>query len=328
MADDRVEQEEILKNVSGLDLFVEERYAGLRLDQYLSLNLANISRSLITTSIRKKNILVDGVSKKNSYRIKSGEQITGTVESDPEPVLLPEKIDFKVIYEDDWLLLLSKPPGLVVHPGSGNPSGTLVNGLLYYYKGIESVGESLRPGIVHRLDKDTSGLMVVAKRAGMHSSMVDLFKEHRLEKDYLALVYGVVQEDQGRIVTSIGRHPVQRQKMSVVEIGGKHAATNWQKIATLVGDGGHYSLLKVNIETGRTHQIRVHMAHMGFPVAGDEVYGRTRGKVRFPRQMLHSWRLSFLHPISGKKICGKAELWQDFREVLIDLGGADLMEKL
>lgn len=190
---------------------------------------------------------------------------------------------------------------------------------------IENVGDSLRPGIVHRLDKDTSGIMVVAKTEQCHREMVDIFKDHRLEKEYLAVVSGVPRETEGRIVTSIGRHPIQRQKMAVREIGGKHAATNWKLLASL--DDG-CSLLKVVIETGRTHQIRVHMAHMGNPVAGDALYGRaSRGRI-FPRQMLHAWRLSFTHPINSSEVDLTAPLWPDFKDSLVELGGDDILAKL
>lgn len=303
--------------VSEIKIDVEDKLSGMRLDRFLALKYPEISRSLITVSIRNKSLLVDGSPRKSSYRLKPGDQVSGCIAVPGEINIHPERIDLQILYEDAYLLLLSKPPGLVVHPGCGNPGGTLVNGLLYHCKNIEGVGENIRPGIVHRLDKDTSGIMVVAKTDLVHKEMVDIFKEHRLEKEYLALICGVPQEKSGRIVTSIGRHPVRRQKMAVRVNNGKHAVTNWEVVETCK----NYSLLKINIETGRTHQIRVHMAHLGFPVAGDTLYGRTkRDSPSFPRQMLHAWRLAFTHPGSGKCIDLKAELWPDFRDVLINMG--------
>lgn len=306
---------------SQFQIIVQEKLVGMRLDQFLSLELPEVSRSTISASIRKKTISVNGTAKKSSYRLKNGETVTGKIETEPEVLLTPEKIDFKVIYEDEWLLLLSKPPGLVVHPGSGNPSGTLVNGLLYYYNEIKNVGDTLnRPGIVHRLDKDTSGMMVVAKRDEAHKRLVEMFKNHELKKEYYTLVCGVPKHLNGRIVTSIGRHPIQRQKMAVREIGGKHAATNWEMVRTF---NNQYSLLKIHIETGRTHQIRVHMAHLGFPVAGDVLYGRSKAIDKFPRQMLHAWRLAFNHPMTGRPMSVKAELWPDFEATMSAIDGEE-----
>lgn len=200
-----------------------------------------------------------------------------------------------------------------MHPGSGNPSGTLVNGLLHHCLGISGVGDEMRPGIVHRLDKDTSGIMVVAKTDPCHRFLVQAFKDRNVEKEYLALLSGVLDQKKGRIVAPLGRHPVNRQKMAISERRGRYAASSWQVLEEY--DAG-YSLVKVRIETGRTHQIRVHMASLGHPVAGDIVYGRGRHKQNFPRQMLHAHTLSLLHPITGNKLTFSAPLWQDFLEVV------------
>ncbi len=299
--------------VPEIKFVVENEHLGLRLDQFLSLQYPAMSRNLISTSIRRGLVLVGGCVKKNSYRLKAGDEISGVIELPEEIQLQAERIEFSIIFEDDSLLLISKPPGLVVHPGSGNSRGTLVNGLLYHCKTIAEVGDSVRPGIVHRLDKDTSGIMVIAKSSSMHRALVDDFKNHAIEKEYLALVHGIPKKTCGRIVASIGRHPVQRQKMSVREVGGKHAATNWEVIETF---NDRFSLLKVRIETGRTHQIRVHMAHLGFPVAGDLTYGRGKPSDSFPRQMLHAWRLRFKHPVTKAVFDWKADLWPDFHGVL------------
>ncbi|TKB09023.1 RluA family pseudouridine synthase [Desulforhopalus sp. IMCC35007] len=299
-----------------LTFHVDEKHVGVRLDQFLALQVLGLSRSQISDAIREKNIIVNGTPRKNSYRLKLGEFISGVVEHDKPIEVCGEHIEFTVLYEDQWLLFLSKPPGLVVHPGSGNHAGTLVNGLVHYCEGIAAVGDAARPGIVHRLDKDTSGVMVVAKTEAVHRDLINLFKEHQLEKEYLCLVQGVPKESSGRIVAAIGRHHINRQKMAVKDIGGKHAATNWDLVERY--DGG-LSLLQVNIETGRTHQIRVHMAHLGYPVAGDCVYGTGKTQRKFPRQMLHASRLSFNHPVTGKKLDIIAPLWNDFVAVLDQL---------
>lgn len=296
---------------------IDAGMTGMRLDQCLSFYLPSVSRAMVISSIRKGLILVDGVHRKSSYRLKSDEILQGIVESKAAIDVLPEKIDFPILYEDDSLLLIAKPPGLVVHPGSGNENGTLVNGLLHHCQMIADVGDSLRPGIVHRLDKDTSGIMVVAKTESVHRSLVDCFKNRRLEKEYLALLHGVPKEKSGRIVASIGRHPVQRQKMAIRPTGGKHAASRWEVLQSF---DNRYSLVKVVIETGRTHQIRVHMAHLGCPVAGDRVYGSGRDNSDFPRQLLHASRLAFHHPDTAVFLDETAVLWPDFQAILKSLG--------
>jgi len=296
---------------------IDTRLTGMRLDQFLAQYLPTVSRSLITSSIKKGLILVDGVHRKSSYRLKEDETLHGIIEGRTSIDVHPEAIDFPVLFEDDFLLLLSKPPGIVVHPGSGNHSGTLVNGLVHYCRSIAGVGDTLRPGIVHRLDKDTSGIMVVAKTENVHRALVDCFKNHRLKKEYLALVHGLLKEKTGRLVAAIGRHPVHRQKMAIRQNGGRHAVSCWEVLEEF---DGKYSLVKVNIETGRTHQIRVHLAHLGCPVVGDKLYGGGRDNRHFPRQLLHAARLVFQHPVTQANIDGKADLWPDFFEVLKGLG--------
>lgn len=191
-----------------------------------------------------------------------------------------------------------------------------MNGLLHHCHSLAEVGDKVRPGIVHRLDKDTSGVMVVAKNNMVHQALVEIFKEHKLQKEYLALVHGIPRPAEGRIVASIGRHPVQRQKMAIREVGGKYAASSWELLSSYTN---HSSLMRVVIETGRTHQIRVHMAHLGHPVAGDQVYGKNRDNERYGRQMLHASRLCFTHPVTGRKIDQTARLWPDFEAVLQEM---------
>lgn len=301
---------------SQLAFLIDEKHVGVRLDQYLALQLPELSRSQISGSIREKTILVNGLSRKNSYRLKREDAISGAIKEEKPIVVQAEKIEFSILFEDDWLMFISKPPGLVVHPGAGNHTGTLVNGLVYHYANIATVGDSVRPGIVHRLDKDTSGVMVVAKTDAVHRGLVNCFKEHLLEKEYLTLVQGIPKEYSGRVVGAIGRHHIHRQKMAVKDFGGKHAATNWELLECYVGG---LSLLRVRIETGRTHQIRVHMAHLGLPVAGDTVYGGGKSKVHYPRQMLHASRLILEHPVTGRKMDVKAPLWGDFQSIIDEL---------
>ncbi|PID75659.1 MAG: ribosomal large subunit pseudouridine synthase D [Deltaproteobacteria bacterium] len=299
---------------------VERRHAGLRFDKFVAFQLPSLSRSQICLAIENKTLTVDGHPKKNSYRLKAGETVSGFVAEEKPLSVCAEQIDFSILFEDQWLLFISKPPGLVVHPGPGNPKGTLVNGLVWYCASLSEVGDSIRPGLVHRLDKDTSGVMVVAKTNSVHRHLVEIFKNHRLHKEYLALVHGIPQERQGRVVGSIGRHPVHRQKMAVTASGGKYAVTNWQQLNVLADT---FSTMRVVIETGRTHQIRVHLAHIGFPVAGDDLYGGSKDNSIFPRQMLHASRLAFEHPITGESLDVGAPVWPDMQQVLDRLKRAD-----
>lgn len=300
--------------------FVSHDQAGCRLDHFLVRVVPGVSRASLAVAVRFGAILVDGVQRKNSYVLKGGESVTGSLLPALPQDLQPEEVDFQVVFEDSSLLVLSKPPGLVVHPGGGHWDGTLVNGLLFHCQEIAEVGgDAVRPGLVHRLDKDTSGLMVVAKTDGVHRVLVDAFKNREVEKEYVALLHGLLQKKKGRVVAPIGRHPVHRQKMAVCE-DGRFAATSWELIREF---SAGLSLVRVHIETGRTHQIRVHMASLGHPVAGDVVYGGGRKDLRFPRQMLHSSRLSFVHPITHDRLDFESSLWPDFSSVLDRLTADD-----
>ena len=295
------------------NFYVQAGEAGCRLDHFLVRAVPEASRSVVAESVRVGLIKVDNLARKNSYCLKAGECVAGSLFVAPAMNLLPEQIPFEILFEDSYLLVLSKPPGLVVHPGSGNQTGTLVNGLLYHCQAIAGVGDdAVRPGIVHRLDKETSGLMVVAKEEGAHRKLVDAFKARKVDKSYLALLHGIPEQKSGRIVAAIGRHPVHRQKMAIRE-DGRYAATNWQVLQEF---SSGFCLVRLQIETGRTHQIRVHMASLGHPVAGDSVYGGVRGKRTFPRQLLHSSQLSFLHPVTEVPLVFSAPLWSDFSLIL------------
>lgn len=301
---------------NSFQITIEAAVAGIRLDQFLALINPSLSRSVFSGSIRNGHIFVDAVCRKASYRLKEGEIVSGVIEQQEILNVNPQPIDFSILFEDEFLLVISKPPGLVVHPGSGNPQGTLVNGLVHYCQSIAEVGDCLRPGIVHRLDKDTSGIMLVAKQDFVHRKLVEDFKNRRITKEYLAILHGILKEKSGRMVASIGRHPVHRQKMTVKEIGGRYAVSNWQVLQEFPPK---FSLVKLVIETGRTHQIRVHMANIGCPVAGDGVYGGNRDNSAFPRQLLHASRLVFHHPVTGQLSDHGADLWPDFAYCLEEL---------
>jgi 23S rRNA pseudouridine1911/1915/1917 synthase len=310
---------------NSFEVAIDAGLAGVRLDQFLTLIIPAISRSALANSIRKGRICVDAVCRKSSYRLKEGEIVSGDIEKQEAIEVMPQSIDLSIIFEDEFLLLLSKPPGLVVHPGNGNSHGTLVNGLVHYCRSIAEVGDSLRPGIVHRLDKDTSGIMLVAKQDFVHRQLVDDFKNRRLTKEYLALIHGVLKEKSGRLVASVGRHPMHRQKMAVIVNGGRHAVSNWQVLQEF---SNRFSLVKIVIETGRTHQIRVHMAYIGCPVVGDRVYGAHRDNSAFQRQLLHASRLIFHHPVTGQRMDHTANLWPDFANVIHSFGGGQALEEV
>jgi len=302
---------------AAVDLIVLQEHSGSRFDHFLVQFIPGTSRSQLVQSIREGLLRVDGEIKKSSYKLKSGERVSGSLFVAIAPSLHPQKISFEILYEDESLLFISKPPDLVVHPGQGNPDGTLVNGLLYHCQEIAKVGDNVRPGIVHRLDKDTSGVMVVAKSGSAHRILSEAFKAREMDKEYLCLVRGILKEKQGRVVSHIARHPVKRQKMAVCdESHGRYAASSWQVLEEYVSG---WSLLRVKIETGRTHQIRVHMSYLGYPVAGDTMYGRARQKMKFPRQMLHAHCLKLTHPVSTKVLSFTAPLWPDFQQKIDEL---------
>lgn len=292
---------------------------GQRLDQYLVQHgraIGDFSRSMFQDLIAKQRVLVDGKVRKNDYRVRAGEIIAIAV---PPPVLsalVPEPIDFTIIHEDEHLLVLGKPPGLVVHPACGNLTGTLVHGLLHHCTDLSGINGHVRPGIVHRLDKDTSGVMVVAKNDLAHHSLAAQFKDKRARKIYHAILDGVPSGRGGRICTSIGRHPVNRKKMAILQGRGKEAITNWQLLTDF---DRAFSWVEIEIETGRTHQIRVHMASLGVPVAGDQVYGRSNPRYQalgISRQCLHASQLSFLHPATDELVTYTAPLPLDMQQVL------------
>ena len=279
-----------------------------RIDVFLSSQVKEFTRSRIQSLIREGHVKVNELPPKTSYRIRTGDIISLSIPPVESYFLQPEPVEFSLVHEDSSIIVLNKPPGLVIHPAPGHTRGTLVHGLLTHCRDLSGIGGVLRPGIVHRLDKDTSGLMVVAKNDSAHHFLGKQFKEGRIHKKYLALVHGVISGNKGEIDLPIGRHPKRRKEMAVTSSGGKTAITLWRKKEEI---GDRFTLLEVTLKTGRTHQIRVHFSHLGHPIVGDKVYGyRKRGRgghyrslveitSQINRQMLHSEYLGLIHPASG-----------------------------
>lgn len=285
---------------------------GSRLDLALKKVLPAISRSRVQQLIDGGHVLVNGGEAKASYRVRTGDEISVVI-PEPQPLrVVAEDLPLDIIYEDGDLLVLNKPVGMTVHPAPSHFRGTLVNAVLAHCHDLSGIGGYLRPGIVHRLDKDTSGLILVAKNDLTHLRLAKAIKEREVKRFYLALVHGVPVPRQGRIDAPIGRHPVRRKEMAVTPINSRPAITNYQVLEEFPG----YSLIEARLETGRTHQIRVHMAYIGHPVVGDLVYGRRKGNLGLQTQALHAARLVFRHPISGEVMDFRAPLPEAFQETL------------
>jgi 23S rRNA pseudouridine1911/1915/1917 synthase len=288
---------------------ITKEQTGGRLDQFLSAEIAHLSRARIQGLIKSGNILLNHAATKPGMKIKPGD-IISVDEPPPQPVeTLAEEIPLDVLHEDDDLIVLNKPAGLVVHPAVGNWSHTLVNALLHHCPSLSGIGGVQRPGIVHRLDKETSGCIVVAKNDLAHQNLSAQFAGRKVLKVYLALVAGSLKKTSGTIETSIGRHPVHRKKMAIVEgTRGRNAKTDYRVVQQL----GSASLVECTLHTGRTHQIRVHLKHLGHPLLGDKLYGGAKGADAFPRQMLHAWKLGFFHPRNSRWMEFQSSLPEDF----------------
>ena len=295
-----------------------------RIDLFISSNFKEITRSRIQSLIKEGNVKVNNTTVRTSYRLKAGDDIELSIPPSSPYLLDPEPLDLSIVYEDSSIIVLDKPPGLVIHPAPGHQSGTLVHGLLHHCGDLSGIGGVLRPGIVHRLDKDTSGLLVVAKNDSAHNFLSSQFKNSKINKKYIALVHGIPGNSEGEIDLPISRHPVKRKEMAVSS-KGKNAATRW-KIQETLGD--RFALLSIIIKTGRTHQIRVHMSHIGHPVVGDPVYGFKstwwRKNTNYSkeilgsiyRQMLHSEYLGFLHPDTKEYIEFSSPVPEDMSRVI------------
>ncbi|MCP4667144.1 MAG: RluA family pseudouridine synthase [Deltaproteobacteria bacterium] len=305
----------------------------MRLDFFLSARAMGLSRSRIQALIKDGEVKVNDLPTKPGYRLKAGDSIALTIPPPVSRALEPEAVDFDIVHEDDSLIVLDKPAGLVVHPAPGHDVGTLVHGLLRHCPELSGIGGELRPGIVHRLDKDTSGLMVVAKDDHAHTFLAGQFKAGKVTKEYMALVHGKVKGKEGTIDLPLARHPKKRKEMAVIHAGGRRALTFWKKIHEFQTG---LTLLSVIPRTGRTHQIRVHLSHIGHPVAGDPVYGygrrwrqrqahRKKGILPpLKRQMLHAIRLGFVHPGRKTYLEFETPLPGDMDQLVGDLKQLDL----
>ena len=310
--------------VEEFEFIVRDSDSGKRLDTFVTQQNLSLSRSRVKSLINAELILANDTCAKAGFRIREGDLVKVSI---PEPTssdLCPENIPLDIIYEDNFIILINKPAGLVVHPASGNYSGTLVNALLHYSQDLSGIGGVIRPGIVHRIDKNTSGVLVVAKNDFAHQSLSSQFKEHSITRKYIGLVYGTLKNETGTVTSIIGRHPVDRKKMSTKARRGKAAVTHWRVIEQF----DEIALLEISLETGRTHQIRVHLADIQRPVIGDPVYcskkrlmtikdDRLRNRLRsLNRQALHAGLLGFVHPKIGEYVEFTAPLPDDMKEVL------------
>lgn len=290
---------------------------GIRIDKFISCSNIGLSRSSAANLIENKAVLVNREPIDKKYKIKIGDEITVKV---PEPVpyrAKAEDIPLDILYEDEYLLVVNKPKKMVVHPAAGNYEGTLVNALLFHCgDSLSGINGVLRPGIVHRIDKDTSGLLIVAKNDYAHASLALQIKEHSFTREYQAVVYGNIKEESGVVNAPIGRNPADRKKMCVTSKNSKNAVTHYSVIARYKG----YTHIKCVLETGRTHQIRVHMAYIGHPVSGDRVYGVKNEKVNFEGQCLHAGKIGFVHPKSGEYMEFTSPLPEYFSNYLEKLG--------
>ena len=295
-------------------LFVAEENCK-RLDVFLSDQTEDFSRSRLKKLIEDGQVSVNGVTvKKAGAEIKRGDSVTVQIPEAVEYSVKPENIPIDIVYEDGDFAVVNKPQGMTVHMGNGNESGTLVNALLYALDSLSGIGGVLRPGIVHRIDKDTTGLLVVAKNDKAHVSLASQIAEKTCHRTYYALLEGNLKEERGRVVTDIGRHPTERLKMAVLPEGkGKIAITDFETVAHF---GGDFTLCKFDLQTGRTHQIRVHAKHLGHPVAGDPVYGYKKQKIKADGQLLHAKRLELTHPTTGERMEFNAPLPTAFQEIL------------
>lgn len=292
--------------------------AGKRIDAWLPEKLEKFSRSYVQKLIEDGGVTVNGRAVRANYRLKDGDAVRMTVPQPEELDVRAENIDLDILYEDDDLVVVNKPRGMVVHPAAGNYNGTLVNALMEHCKGsLSDINGVIRPGIVHRIDKDTSGVLVVAKNNTAHERLSELLKKHDIQRVYLAVAEGILREDSGKIDAPIGRHPVERKKMSVNTRAGRRAVTHF-KVLERFSDA---TLLELRLETGRTHQIRVHMAFIGHPLIGDPVYGRKGRKAGIEGQALHAKLLGFVHPGTGEYMEFTAEPPAVFLQLLEKLRG-------
>ena len=291
--------------------------AGTRIDKVIVENLSQYTRSYIQKLIKEENVEVNGNTVKSNYKVEKGDEITILV---PEPIaldILPEKMDLDILYEDEDIIVINKAKGVVVHPATGHYTGTIVNGLLYHCKGqLSGINGIMRPGIVHRIDMNTTGVIVVCKNDKAHNCIAEQLKVHSITRKYNAIVYNCFKQEKGIIDAPIGRHPIERKKMAINHKNGKHSVTHYQVLENLQGK---YAYIECQLETGRTHQIRVHMASIQHPLLGDDVYGNRKTNFHLEGQTLHARVLGFVHPTTKEYMEFEAPLPEYFQNLLIKL---------
>ncbi len=304
-----------------MEFIVSNKDNKKRLDIFLTENLDNITRSYIKVLLENGNILVnEKIPSKSGQVLKEGDIVNIVLPEMKDADIVPEEIKLNILYEDDDIIIVDKEKGMVVHPANGNYTGTLVNALMYLFKdNLSSINGVIRPGIVHRIDKDTSGILVIAKNDNAHKKLSEQFKVHNIKRKYIALVKGIVKEDEFTIDLPIGRSKKDRKKMAVTTQNSRNAITHIKVLKRYYNS--NITLVEATLETGRTHQIRVHMAYKGYPLLGDEIYGKKDSKFKIEGQMLHAKLLGFIHPTTGKYIEFESGLPNYFKEII------DVLEK-
>jgi len=294
-------------------LSVEPGLEGIRIDKFLSENLPEYSRSFLQKNINDNNVTINNIPAKSSTKVKAGDEISITVPDSQIPDIEPEDIPLDILYEDNDVIVINKPKDMVVHPGAGNYSGTVVNALLYYCKdSLSGINGVLRPGIVHRIDKDTTGSLIICKNDNAHKCIAEQLAAHSLKRSYLALCYGVFAEKKGTINAPIGRDPKDRLKMAI-NYSGKRAVTHY----SVLEQYEKFALVECRLETGRTHQIRVHMTSIGHPLLGDDTYKTGFStKIKLKGQCLHAYELGFVHPVTKEEILVKAPIPDYFEQII------------
>lgn len=292
---------------------VEKENAGIRIDKYLSDNMEDISRSYLQKLLKEKSITVNEKEIKANYKVQEGDVVSVSVPEPEEPDIFPEEIPLDILYEDDSLMVVNKPKDMVVHPSAGHLSGTLVNAVLFHCKGnLSGINGIMRPGIVHRIDKDTTGALLICKTDTCHRILAEQLKVHSITRKYRAVVQGNLKDDEGTIEGPVGRHPADRKKMAINYKNGKEAVTHYRVLERF----GNATYIECQLETGRTHQIRVHMASIGHPLLGDTTYGSSKNPYHLQGQALHAMVIGFLHPVTNTYMEFTAPLPEYFLKLL------------
>ena len=295
------------------EIFVTEEISGDRIDKFLSDQCEELSRSFLQKLLKSGEVYVGSKTVKPSYKVTAGDLISFEVPEAVEPEILPEDIPLDILYEDHDVVLVNKPKGMVVHPAAGHYTGTLVNALMFHCKDdLSGINGVMRPGIVHRIDMDTTGVLIICKNDLAHNSIAEQLKEHSITRRYQAIVHGNLKDDEGVIDAPVGRHPQDRKKMCINHQNGKHAVTHYRVLNRFKG----YTHIECRLETGRTHQIRVHMSSIGHPLLGDQVYGPAKCPFKLQGQTLHAGILGFIHPRTGEYMEFAAPLPEYFTKLL------------